>query len=184
MRANSSQRIARSFGRAVPGHDGRAIRRAYECAAAADWHSAPIMSRMSLDYFHPLVREWFAERFGAPTEAQAQSWPAIVAGEHTLVAAPTGSGKTLAAFLASIDRLLRQAIDDNAAGRNAGRLRLAAEGAEQRHPPQSAGAAGGNPRRWQRRRVSSRSRFAWPCAPATRRPASGRRCCASRRTFW
>ena len=47
----------------------------------------------------------------APSEAQAQSWPAIVAGEHTLVAAPTGSGKTLAAFLASIDRLLRQAIN-------------------------------------------------------------------------
>jgi ATP-dependent helicase Lhr and Lhr-like helicase len=66
---------------------------------------------MSLDYFHPIVREWFTGRFSAPSDAQAQSWPAIVAGEHTLVAAPTGSGKTLAAFLASIDRLLRQAID-------------------------------------------------------------------------
>ena len=44
-------------------------------------------------------------------EAQTESWPAIVAGEHTLLAAPTGSGKTLAAFLASIDRLFRQAVD-------------------------------------------------------------------------
>ncbi len=47
--------------------------------------------------------------FRAPTDAQAQSWPAIAAGENTLVAAPTGSGKTLAAFLASIDSLFRQA---------------------------------------------------------------------------
>lgn len=66
---------------------------------------------MSLEHFHTIIRDWFAGRFSAPSEAQAQSWPAIIAGEHTLVAAPTGSGKTLAAFLASIDRLLRQAID-------------------------------------------------------------------------
>jgi ATP-dependent helicase Lhr and Lhr-like helicase len=65
---------------------------------------------MSLEYFHPIIREWFAGRFSAPSDAQAQSWPSIVAGGHTLVAAPTGSGKTLAAFLASIDSLLRQAI--------------------------------------------------------------------------
>ena len=58
-----------------------------------------------------MVAGWFAERFREPTDAQRQSWPRIVAGEHTLVAAPTGSGKTLAAFLASIDSLLRQAVD-------------------------------------------------------------------------
>src|SRR5262245_32687328 len=66
---------------------------------------------MNTPQFHPVVAGWFETRFGAPTEAQRQSWPAIVAGEHTLVAAPTGSGKTLAAFLAAIDRLMRQAID-------------------------------------------------------------------------
>ncbi|HEX3600024.1 MAG TPA: DEAD/DEAH box helicase, partial [Lacipirellulaceae bacterium] len=66
---------------------------------------------MSLDLFHPIISEWFAGRFRAPSDVQAQSWPAIVAGKHALVAAPTGSGKTLAAFLASIDVLLRQAID-------------------------------------------------------------------------
>ena len=66
---------------------------------------------MSLELFHPIVRDWFDGRFDAPSDAQAQSWPAIIAREHTLVAAPTGSGKTLAAFLASIDSLLRQAID-------------------------------------------------------------------------
>src|SRR3954469_20087617 len=66
---------------------------------------------MPLEYFHPLVREWFAGRFSAPSDTQVQSWPSIAAGEHTLLAAPTGSGKTLAAFLASIDSLFRQAID-------------------------------------------------------------------------
>jgi ATP-dependent Lhr-like helicase len=65
---------------------------------------------MSDNLFHPVVAEWFAERFRAPTEAQRLSWPRIMAGEHTLVAAPTGSGKTFAAFLVAIDRLLRQAV--------------------------------------------------------------------------
>jgi ATP-dependent Lhr-like helicase len=61
--------------------------------------------------FHPAVAAWFASRFTSPTPAQAQAWPAIQAGQHTLIAAPTGSGKTLAAFLAAIDGLLRQGLD-------------------------------------------------------------------------
>ena len=63
---------------------------------------------MSPSLFHPLVAEWFTDRFGEPTEAQARGWPRIAAGEHTLIAAPTGSGKTLAAFLVCLDRLIRQ----------------------------------------------------------------------------
>ncbi|HEX7378028.1 MAG TPA: DEAD/DEAH box helicase, partial [Pirellulales bacterium] len=59
--------------------------------------------------FHPITTEWFSRRFGEPTDAQRLGWPAIVAGQHTLIAAPTGSGKTLAAFLACIDQLVRQA---------------------------------------------------------------------------
>jgi ATP-dependent Lhr-like helicase len=61
-------------------------------------------------HLHPLVREWFQRRFGAPTEAQAQGWPAIASGQHTLIAAPTGSGKTLAAFLTALDGLIQQAL--------------------------------------------------------------------------
>jgi ATP-dependent Lhr-like helicase len=68
---------------------------------------------MLSNLFHPVVAGWFEERFSEPTEAQRLSWPPIVAGEHTLVAAPTGSGKTFAAFLVAIDRLLRQAVDKN-----------------------------------------------------------------------
>lgn len=63
-----------------------------------------------LDWAHPIVLEWFAHRFGDPTEPQELGWPAIAAGRTTLISAPTGSGKTLAAFLFCIDRLLRQAI--------------------------------------------------------------------------
>jgi ATP-dependent Lhr-like helicase len=61
--------------------------------------------------FHPAVAEWFDRSFTAPTAAQAEAWPAIQAGRHTLIAAPTGSGKTLAAFLAAIDGLVRQGLD-------------------------------------------------------------------------
>jgi ATP-dependent Lhr-like helicase len=61
-----------------------------------------------LDLFLPPVREWFRTALGAPTAAQRQGWPAIVAGQNTLILAPTGSGKTLAAFLACLDSLWRQ----------------------------------------------------------------------------
>jgi ATP-dependent helicase Lhr and Lhr-like helicase len=63
-----------------------------------------------LSWAHPLVEEWFAGRFGRPTEPQEEGWPHILAGESTLICAPTGSGKTLAAFLACIDRLVRKAL--------------------------------------------------------------------------
>jgi len=60
----------------------------------------------ALARFHPLVRQWFAARFGEPTAVQREAWERIAAGEHVLATAPTGSGKTLAAFLWAIDRLL------------------------------------------------------------------------------
>ena len=65
---------------------------------------------MPLGLFHPVVGEWFAHKFGAPTDAQRAGWPAIARGEDTLIAAPTGSGKTLAAFLWCLDRLLVRAL--------------------------------------------------------------------------
>jgi ATP-dependent Lhr-like helicase len=39
--------------------------------------------------FHPVVAEWFDRSFAAATAAQAEAWPVIQAGEHTLIAAPT-----------------------------------------------------------------------------------------------
>ena len=63
-----------------------------------------------LSSFTPRVRDWFAGAFAAPTEAQAQAWPAIATGEHVLISAPTGSGKTLAAFLWGLDRLAAEPL--------------------------------------------------------------------------
>jgi ATP-dependent Lhr-like helicase len=63
-----------------------------------------------LDWADPLVRDWFLGRFGSPTEPQAEGWPHILAGRHTLISAPTGSGKTLAAFLACLNRLVAEAL--------------------------------------------------------------------------
>src|SRR3984885_11087739 len=64
----------------------------------------------ALAWAHPLVAEWFVQRFATPTEPQELGWPHILAGRTTLISAPTGSGKTLAAFLACIDRLVRKAL--------------------------------------------------------------------------
>ena len=133
--------------------------------------------------FHPLVAEWFTQTFAAPTAAQEVGWREIAAGRDTLIAAPTGSGKTLAAFLWAIDRLV-----DDAAGvacsdeRVRRRLRLAAEGARQRHPEEPRRAARRDPRAAPRRGTSSSRRSASRSAPATRRRTSARRWCAARRT--
>ena len=61
-----------------------------------------------LDVFLPAVQAWFRETFGQPTPPQAEGWPAIQRGEHTLILSPTGSGKTLAAFLWGINELYRE----------------------------------------------------------------------------
>ncbi len=59
--------------------------------------------------FHPVVRDWFAQTLGEPTEPQVRGWPLIREGRDVLIAAPTGSGKTLTAFLACLDELFRLA---------------------------------------------------------------------------
>jgi ATP-dependent helicase Lhr and Lhr-like helicase len=62
----------------------------------------------SLRGFSTATRTWFEASFAAPTRAQAEGWPTIANGDHTLIHAPTGSGKTLAAFLWTLDRLLAE----------------------------------------------------------------------------
>src|SRR5579872_4508877 len=67
---------------------------------------------MPLSHFDPLVAEWFANRFGNPTEPQIEGWREIRTGRNVLISAPTGSGKTLAAFLICLDKLVRAAREN------------------------------------------------------------------------
>jgi ATP-dependent Lhr-like helicase len=64
-----------------------------------------------LELFADPVRAWFQAVFpGGPTAAQRAGWPAIAAGQSTLILAPTGSGKTLAAFLWCLHRLMFEPV--------------------------------------------------------------------------
>lgn len=61
------------------------------------------MGSSSLGLFHPLIKQWFIEKYKLPTEIQDATWPEIAADKNVLVTAPTGSGKTLTAFLWAIN---------------------------------------------------------------------------------
>ena len=110
-----------------------------------------------------------------PRPPRRQAWPAIAAGENVLLSAPTGSGKTLAAFLWALDRLSTGEpgpAGDAARGLTrvvyVSPLKALAYDIERnlRAPLRGIGAditASGS-------------------APATRRSASARRCCATRPT--
>ena len=60
----------------------------------------------SLSLFSEPTKMWFEHAFGQPTEAQAQTWPAIHSGRNVIVISPNGSRKTLSDFLSAIDRLI------------------------------------------------------------------------------
>jgi len=62
--------------------------------------------------FHPLVRKWFADTLGKPSDPQRKGWPAIATGAHTLILAPTGTGKTLAAFLWELNSLIKAGLKE------------------------------------------------------------------------
>ena len=64
---------------------------------------------LMLEFRSPLVADWFATRYGQPTEPQIAGWPLIRAGRNLLISAPTGSGKTLAAFTTALDTLMVRA---------------------------------------------------------------------------
>ncbi len=58
-----------------------------------------------LSRFHPVIAQWFSDRYQRPTDIQSAAWDHIQAQRHVLVTAPTGSGKTLTAFLWAVDEL-------------------------------------------------------------------------------
>src|ERR671926_1019844 len=68
-------------------------------------------SQPALEPFHPVVREWFRETLGEPSDPQRRGWPAIAGGDHALILAPTGTGKTLAAFLWELNALITEGLE-------------------------------------------------------------------------
>ena len=63
----------------------------------------------SLSIFDPLPRNGLRGLSARPRRCRKAAWPAIAAGEHTLVSAADGDGQALAAFLVYIDRLMTEA---------------------------------------------------------------------------
>ena len=110
---------------------------------------------MPLETFHPAVRAWFEERFGRPSPPQAQGWPAIAAGREHAHPRP----HRLRQDAGRLPDVPGHPVPAGrpAGARGPGALRLAAEGAEQRHLPQPR-----NPARRHRRRRAS-----WACRSPT-----------------
>ena len=134
-----------------------------------------------MDRFSEPVRAWFETSFAAPTAAQEQGWPAIAAGDHTLILAPTGSGKTLAAFLWAIDRLATTPEPPKAERCRVlyiSPLRALAVDVEKNLRAPLAGIALAA----ERLGVAVAARRPSGCAPATRPARSARRSCARRPT--
>ena len=55
----------------------------------------------ALGWAHPVVRDWFLNKFGSPTEPQEQGWPHILARHATLIAAPSSTIRCACAIAAS-----------------------------------------------------------------------------------
>ena len=77
-----------------------------------------------LDAFLHAVQTWFRETFGPPTPPQAEVWPAIPRGDHTLIQSTTASGKTQAAFLWGINELYREIAEPDQESGNKKGVRL------------------------------------------------------------
>ena len=90
-----------------PGHANRAATLLTPAVRSALAPASPTRHTAFVELFGPATRAWFEASFQSPTGVQAQGWPRIAKGEHSLLIAPTGSGKTLAAFLWAIDRISR-----------------------------------------------------------------------------
>ena len=61
-----------------------------------------------LSELHPVLADWFRQKFGEPTPAQEQCVPHVIAGRSVLLSSPTGSGKTLAGFLGVLHHLIQE----------------------------------------------------------------------------
>ena len=94
-----------------------------------------------LPVFHPITDAWFGRRFGEPTPVQAAGWPVIAGGQRRPGHRADRLGQDAGGVPLCLDGLVRKAAAGDARRPHRGRLRLAAQGAVERHPPQPRGAA-------------------------------------------
>ena len=147
-------------------------------------YSAPVPAPTDpLAAFSDPTRDWFSSSFAEPTPAQAQGWPAIAAGEHTLICAPTGSRQD-----ARRVPVVHRPADGRAAARpircgacacsTSRRSRRSSMTSNRNLRAPLAGIALAA-----RKLGAARARgIASGCAPATRRPRSGAPSASTRRT--
>ncbi|MDW8004822.1 MAG: ATP-dependent helicase [Thermofilaceae archaeon] len=64
-----------------------------------------------LDLLHPLVAEWFNNKYKDLTPPQKLGVVPIYDGNNVLISSPTGTGKTLTAFLVVISELIRIGLE-------------------------------------------------------------------------
>ncbi len=69
-----------------------------------------IEDNVCMESFNPLIRDWFIENIGTPSEPQRRGWPETASGNNVLICAPTGSGKTFAAFLKCLDLIYKDKV--------------------------------------------------------------------------
>ncbi len=86
--------------------------------------SPPDEAERALGLFHPVTADWFRAVFERPTAPQRLGWPAIAAGDNTLILAPTGTGKTLTAFLWCLDRIMLHSAAPKTKARATGGCRV------------------------------------------------------------
>ena len=129
----------------------------------------PGQKRSSKSCSTPRSQAWFADSFVAPTPAQAEAWPAIKAAPPHADCRADRLGQDARGVPCGDRRTGAPGARRTSDRRDPGGLRLAAEGAVERHSPQSGGAARRASGRTPPERGCPMSRSAPGCGPATRR---------------
>ncbi len=77
-----------------------------ETSGKIEFMQKPHDDSLTTSILHPLLKQWFFEKFKSFSEPQRYSLYNIHCRINTLVSAPTGSGKTLSAFGAVLNELI------------------------------------------------------------------------------
>ena len=94
------------------------------------------LHQVNASSFHPAVADWFAGSFAAPTPAQAEAWAAIKAGRNAWSPRRRVRARRSRRFSRRSTAWSSRARG-RPQGRDAGRLRFAAQGALERYPDET-----------------------------------------------